>query len=516
MFASSNFQREKKEKIIVFGTGSAAIKYVKGIMRTHEIIGFLDNNIKQHGKKLNGISIYPPDKIQSFPGVNVVVASDFFDEIYAQLQKDENFKHTNIIYYRSLKTEEPFAEKTSLFFTKKIRDLICNIPIFIIPLFRNILKISHIDLVNITSLDDQDEHRVLTLRPKQESVSVGPNFVDGGQNCIKVTIPIVGLYQFHDCQISMLSRAFKIDRNNVTVEKVHTINDKVTKYSKGHLIHHYQNRLGLLRSEQKNHLQKGILINGFYDKNYYHWMIDIIPQLQYIKELPDLYKDFPILISDESKKIKSIKELISLFGIEREMIYLPSVNDYVVKNLLIISSPNRCCPRIIGSAWSSADYTYSRKESIDYIRNLVIANCNDSTTLFPKRVFLCPSMKHRKYNQDDVFNVLKKFGFVKINPEQMELTEQALLFNRADIIVGPTGAAWTNIIFAQQGANALCWMAEEWGDFSAFSNIADIVDFNLDYLTYAAGVDDHIELFSQEYVVNQQKIEDWVRQLTDN
>ena len=57
MFASSNFQREKKERIIVFGTGSAAVKYVKGIVRTHEVIGFLDNNIKQHGKKLNGISI---------------------------------------------------------------------------------------------------------------------------------------------------------------------------------------------------------------------------------------------------------------------------------------------------------------------------------------------------------------------------------------------------------------------------------------------------------------------------
>ena len=58
MLNSSIFSKIKKEKIIVFGTGSAAINYIKRITKTHEIVIFLDNDPKKHGKKINGISIF--------------------------------------------------------------------------------------------------------------------------------------------------------------------------------------------------------------------------------------------------------------------------------------------------------------------------------------------------------------------------------------------------------------------------------------------------------------------------
>jgi len=503
------------KKIIIFGTGSAAIKYVKRIRKTHEVVCYLDNDSAKHGQTLSGVPICPPDEIKKLPNLPVVIASDFFDEIYEQLKGNKNFVHTNIIYFRSLKTDQLLSEKISLLIQNKIKDFICNIPYLLLPIFRTLLKLSSLNLVRMSSLDDQHKHRLLTFRPELQGTSVGPNFVNGRHNRCDVTIPAVGLYQFNHCQISMLSRAFKLDNENIAVEKTHTVSDELAKYSKGHLIHHYQNKLALVTDEHKNSLHTGILINGFYDKNYYHWVVDILPQLQYIQELPEKFKNFPILISDMSQKYKSIKELIDLLNIKREIIYLPSVNHYRVTNLLVISSPNRCCPRILGPALSFSDYTYSRPDSILYIRNLVLKQSNNAINEYPKRVFLTPSMKHRKYNQDDVFQKLKKFGFVKLNPEHMGLMEQALMFNQAEVIVGPTGATWTNIIFAKPGANALCWMAEEWGDFSSFSNIADIVGVNLNYLTYVAGVDDHIDLFSQEYEIDQQKIENWVIAFTD-
>lgn len=516
MSNSSDFSKKKKEKIIVFGTGSAAIKYVKSVRKTHQVVCYLDNDPSKHEKMLNGVLILPPDAVKKFPSLNVIVASSFFDEIYAQLKENKHFNQTNVIFYRSLHTDRSFIEKTKLLISNNVKNLICNIPQFLIPLFRTILNISHYQLVNISSLEDDHRHRVLMLRPEQKDTSVGPNFVDRTQNKINVMIPAVGLYQFYNCQISMLSRAFKTDSSNIIIETIHTISDKITKYNKGHLTHHYQDKLALVRNEKNKIIQKGILINGHYDKNYYHWIVDIIPQLQYIQELPDEYKDFPILISEMSRKIKSIKELVSLYNIEQEIIYLPSTSDYIVQNLLIISSPNRCCPRIIGSAWSLADYTYCRRENIHYVRDLVLKQCNGSIEFLPKRIFLAPSMKYRKYNQDDVFTRLEKFGFVIINPEQMGLIEQALIFNSAEVIVGPTGATWTNLIFAKHNANALCWMAEEWGDFSSFSNIADKVGVNLDYFTYVAGVVDHFDLLSQEYVISPQVIEDWVGEIIDN
>ncbi|MFT5923081.1 MAG: capsular polysaccharide biosynthesis protein [Paraglaciecola sp.] len=516
MLIRSNLSKKEKERIIVFGTGSAAAKYVKHTKSTHEVVCYLDNNPEKHGKELDGVSILPPDGIKQFPGLNVVVASDFFDDIYEQLKENKNFMQTNIVFYRSVITDKTTIEKTSLSIANKIKDLICKTPQFCIPLFRKILKIGSITLVNIVSLEKANEQRILTLRPELKVTSVGPNIINRPQKKIDVTLPPVGLYQFLNCQISMLSRAFKVDDKKIIIEKVHTISDKITKYSKGHLIHHYQNKLAIVRKEPANSLYKGILINGYYDQNYYHWIIDTLSQLQYINELPEKYNDFPILISHMSEKIRSIKELISLFNIDRKILYLPSTNDYVVRDLLIISSPNRSCFRMIGSARQMADYTYCRRENINYIRDLVLRQFVGSSTLSAKKIFLSPSMKHRKYNQESVFNCLEVFGFVKINPEQMGLLEQAIIFNSAEIIVGPTGATWTNLIFAKAGTKALSWMAEEWGDFSAFSNIAEMVGVELDYLTYVAGVEDHVDLYSKEYAIDQHAIENWVKNLIDN
>jgi capsular polysaccharide biosynthesis protein len=509
------FSKKKKQKIIIFGTGSAAIMYVKRIKKTHEIVCFMDNNTAKHGKKLNGISIFPPNEIVKFPNLAVIVASEFYDEIYAQLKENKNFHQTNIIYYRAMNSSKPALEKTKLLVIHLLQDLICNTPRPLIPIIRSILKRFSLNLVDIQSLDYALNHRELILRSEQEETVVGPNFINGIQNELRVTLPPVALYKFVDCYMSINSRGFAI-ANNIFIEKTHTISAKLAKYSKGHLIHHFQDKLALVRMEKKHSLPYGILINGYYDQNYYHWVIDIIPQLAYISELPEEYNNMPILISDMSIKIDSIKELLQFFDIDREINYLSHDHNYFVENLLIISSPNRCCPRIIGSARSLADYTYCRKESIDYIRNLVLKQFDSAKDIYAKKIFLAPSMKHRKYNQEEVFAPLQEFGFVKINPEKMTLIEQAKIFNYADIIVGPTGATWTNLVFAQHDAKALCWMAEEWGDFSAFSNLADIVGVKLDYLTYSAGVDDHVDLYSKEYVVNQHAILDWVKKLINN
>lgn len=511
----NSFSKNKKKKIIIFGTGSAAVKFVKHIKKTHEIVCFMDNNTAKHGKKLNGIAIIQPNEIRNFPNISVVVASEFFDDIYPKLKENKNFYQTKIIYYRTLNTNKSFIEKISFSLTNKLKELICRTPITFINIARIFLKKSSLNLVNVKSLDNEDDYRVQLFRPGKKETSYGPNFINGGQKKMDVNLPPVALYKFQHCYMSINSRAFTID-NNVFIEKTHTISDRAAKYSKGHLIHHFQDKLALVRTDKKHSLNEGILINGYYDQNYYHWLIDIIPQLSYLKELSEEYQHIPIFISNMSLKIESIKEIIQFFNLDRKVHYLSHDNNYFVENLFIISSPNRCCPRIIGSAWSSADYTYCRKESINYIRNLVLKQFDRTDDIYSKRIFLAPSMKHREYNQEVVFKLLKKFGFIKINPEKMTVIEQAKIFNNAEIIIGPTGATWTNLLFAQYNAKALCWMAEEWGDFSAFSNLAKIVGVKLDYLTYTAGVDDHVDLYSKEYVIDQQAVLNWIVKLINN
>jgi hypothetical protein len=55
------------------------------------------------------------------------------------------------------------------------------------------------------------------------------------------------------------------------------------------------------------------------------------------------------------------------------------------------------------------------------------------------------------------------------------------------MVAGPTGAAWANLTFCREGAEALCWMADTHADFACYSNLAKAVGVNLRYVRYASG-----------------------------
>ena len=69
------------------------------------------------------------------------------------------------------------------------------------------------------------------------------------------------------------------------------------------------------------------------------------------------------------------------------------------------------------------------------------------------------------------------------------------------------GNGESNLIFCKSGAKGLCWMAEEFGDFSAYSNIAHIVGVDLQYVAYKAGVYSTGELYYQDYHIELSMIE---------
>ena len=67
------------------------------------------------------------------------------------------------------------------------------------------------------------------------------------------------------------------------------------------------------------------------------------------------------------------------------------------------------------------------------------------------------------------------------------------------MLAGPTGAAWTNLLFVERGTRCICWMAEEQRGFAGYSNLAHAVGAELRYLTYATGVRDSERLYFIDY-----------------
>ncbi|MBL4586802.1 MAG: glycosyltransferase family 61 protein [Flavobacteriales bacterium] len=64
------------------------------------------------------------------------------------------------------------------------------------------------------------------------------------------------------------------------------------------------------------------------------------------------------------------------------------------------------------------------------------------------------------------------------------MTEQVRIFRHGKYIAGPTGAAWTNILFSAHGSKGLCFMPkfENFDNFCNFSNLAHT--FGMDFRYY--------------------------------
>lgn len=71
---------------------------------------------------------------------------------------------------------------------------------------------------------------------------------------------------------------------------------------------------------------------------------------------------------------------------------------------------------------------------------------------FPKRIFISRSnaSKRRLLNEDEIFDFLHSYGFEKNVLEKLSFIEQILLFKGAEVIVGPHGAGFTNLLFCQE------------------------------------------------------------------
>lgn len=511
------FFGKKKEQVLIFGTGSGGMNFYQNNRSRYQIVGFLDNNKQKHGHKLFGQSIYAPQSLGSLSFDKIIIASDYYVEIHAQLIKQlevdaeriEVFQPNHLIntsWWCRLK--KLIDQRCYLIMCRKsgwISTLLFNL------FYGRIRGSSNTKMMPFSWLDTQSDFRIHIFREAIPAVVRGPAYLDRPKIIADIVLPEVALYRIHDGQVCSVSRSVILPGNRLLIERVIPAVTNNADYSCAHLLYHGE-KLALVRQDQPEYIDKGILISGGSETNYYHWMLEILSQLQFIEEMPDEYNDYPILISVSSQKISSIKTFIDAAKVSRRFIYLNNITSYRVEDLLLITPPNNLVANLKDTTWSNVVNSYVRKESIDYLRHVAFQACLSSASVpLPKRIFFARKGFIRHYNQNEIMDALSVFGFAFVYMEDLSFCEQVSLMAQAEIIVGPTGAAWTNIIFASPGTKALCWMARDAGDLSCFSNIAYVLDIDLNYLSYEVRTSNTREIYYASYTMDPNRIVSWVK-----
>jgi len=197
---------------------------------------------------------------------------------------------------------------------------------------------------------------------------------------------------------------------------------------------------------------------------YYHWIIDVLPKLHLLEKAeikPEKY-----ILNDY--KCTFQVETIALLGIEEDkIIRLDNESIIEVFNLIVPSLPGS-----IGNPplWAC-----------EYLKNkLLIPNVDK---FYPEKIYLSreKAPQRRIQNEDEIFELLKKYGFKKIIPEDLSMQEQFNHFANAKIIVSPHGAGLTNLVFSNDKIKVLEIFTPNYINvcFWALSNLKNIDYFYL-------------------------------------
>ncbi|MHA7001774.1 glycosyltransferase 61 family protein [Aeromonas schubertii] len=509
----------KKEKIFIFGTGAGGRSFYKKFSRKYNVIGFIDNNVQRHGKRLFSKNIYPPCVLTDSDFDKVFIVSDYYNDISVQLKNEFNIPGDKVSIFNAINLInnnfiERFLERLDIklhYFMCKNDGFISKVVFFLI--YSYIKKTDNVFLARLVWLDQREDICVHVFRDEMPSISVGPNYIGEKQKTEKIILPRVSLYKITDAQVCSVSRAFVESDDTVIVERVQTASSDVADYSCGHLIYH-ENEHVIVRREPPIEIENGILISGVSETNYYHWMLEILTQFQFISEMPSEYESYPIVISSHSKKIPSIKSFIENLNINKTFVYLESTAVYKIRNLLLINTPNNAIPHLKNGFSTKVNYSYVRRESLLFLKSIAYRCINEEENSHQSkngRIFLARRGAIRNYNQDEIIEGLEKLGFDIVYMEDLSFKEQVMIMSKASMIVGASGAAWTNIIFAPQGTKALCWMADKIGEASCFSNIAHVMGINMECIKYSVASSDTRDIYSFTYFIRPGSVFEWVR-----
>ena len=352
-------------------------------------------------------------------------------------------------------------------------------------------------------LDQSNIHEKGLLRHGSKDVAFGPHNIGQDQLTETVRLPDIYYFVFENVRVSIESSSFILNDKSILVDRA--VGPDLHKYNlaSGHLIKHF-GEVGIVRLGQTEHLKKGLFLGGNGASNYYHWLIEILAKLEFLQKLPDYYKNYPLLVSEDVSRISSFRESLDIYANGRELILLNKEASYVIENLIYINTPNNLPFNLFGDGKFKISYAAIDRVSIDFLRERALQAVEGVSAQIedPKKIFFGRKNERRKYNQEEILDYLSNLGFTLVFMEELSFAEQVRTIHNANYIVGPTGAAWTNLIFCRPGTKALCWMAEELGAFSAYSNIANVVGVDLRYLTYKAGVNSTGELYYQDYYID--------------
>jgi len=235
------------------------------------------------------------------------------------------------------------------------------------------------------------------------------------------------------------------------------------------------------RLPEKPPIPRGIHLCKDHSGNYFHWLFECLPRaIMALRQTA--FADFPLLIDGHLPKqnlqaleqIAAGREIIRIS--HREM--LP-VGELVFPGVFSFMRDN------YGSE-PAADDLLIAPEAVHLLRE---AYLSPSPIRGEKRLFVARdgASYRRLLNEKTIHRQMLALGFEIVRPELLSFAEQVAAFSEAAVIVGPTGAGLSNMVFAPEGCKVIVLAgATKGANHFIFGQLAQWLNHELVYVCGAA------------------------------
>lgn len=231
-------------------------------------------------------------------------------------------------------------------------------------------------------------------------------------------------------------------------------------------------------------IDRGVQLTGSHSQNWYHWVAEILPKVTLVGALEHRARDWPLLIPESVTRYPTYLAALETLCPDHEIIVVPGAAPVLVKELLVLDGLVLHTPGFAPGSLPRHDTELINVDGMRRFRARLLEGLGVMPQVEPGlRLFI--DRHHdpeRTYNREELLKISAEHGFQPVVGGDLTLKEQAELFARAELVIGPNGAGWTNILFAAQGCRGLCWLVPNGFGGPWFRNLGLVAGAEMRYL----------------------------------
>lgn len=98
---------------------------------------------------------------------------------------------------------------------------------------------------------------------------------------------------------------------------------------------------------------------------------------------------------------------------------------------------------------NNGDWSYPNAANLMALRQQLLRLVDNPNTQHNQRIYISRAGRRRVLNEDELVTMLLRYDFQIIEDKPRTLAEQATMYNRASLIMGPHGASFANLVCCQ-------------------------------------------------------------------